>query len=503
MNFLTAKHNPDVLMCLANLSSDEVFTSPKLANDMLDLLPEHIWKDPKSTFLDPGSKTGVFLREIVKRLVKGLEYSFPDLQERVNHICTKQVFGIAITEITSLVSRRSVYCSKLANGEYSICTSFDSAEGNIIFNKVKHTWEFGRCIWCGASQNEYDRPDELESHAYQFIHTRKPKEIFNMTKFTVVIGNPPYQLSDGGNGASAKPIYHKFVQQAIKLNPEYLCMIIPARWYSGGKGLDDFRKEMLEDNRMSQLHDFPDASDCFTGVEIKGGVCYFLWEKNNKSDCHVYSYRNRNVVSDLKRPLLEKGNDTFIRYNEAIEILKKVKSKTEETFDSIVSARKPFGLASNFRSYVKVRDEKHNLKIYAQKDQGYVSKTKIEKNKDWIGMWKIFIPEAIGAGNMERDLIKPIIGQPSTVCSETYIVVGPFIDEKTARNVESYINTKFFHFMLGLKKITHHTTSKTYSFIPLQDFSKSWTDIELYNKYNLTNDEITFIENSVWASSKK
>lgn len=488
-------YNPDVLSCLANLSNDEVFTPPEIVNQMLDMLPQELFQNPDTTFLDPACKTGVFLREIAKRLIKGLEPQFPDLQERIDHIFHKQLFGIAITELTSLLSRRGIYCSKYPNSEFSV-SRFDTAEGNIRYKRIPHTWKDGKCIYCGASQKEYDRGGELETHAYEFIHTITPEKLFDM-KFDVIIGNPPYQLSDGGNGASAKPIYHLFVEQAKKLKPRYLTMIIPARWYAGGKGLDNFRNNMLTDDRLRIIHDFVNASDCFTGVEIKGGVCYFLWDRDYHGDCTIISHSGNKIISTMSRPLLEKNCDTFIRYNDAIQILHKVQALQEKTFDTIVSARKPFGFATDFRNYAKNVDMAHCIKLYAQKDIGYISRSQVEKNVEWIDLWKVYIPEAIGSGNMETDIVKPVLGEPQTACTETYVVVSPTTNKAMAENIISYINTKFFHFLLGLKKITQHTTSKTYSFVPMQDFSQPLTDKILYAKYKLTDDEIDFIESAI------
>ncbi len=486
-------YNPDVLTCLANLSNDEVFTPPQLANQMLDMLPQELFERKETTFLDPCCKSGVFLREIAKRLIKGLEQEIPDLQERLNHIYTKQLFGIAITELTALLSRRSTYCSKFANGKYSVCSDFNGIDGNIWFKRIQHTWENGRCRYCGASQSEYDRDESLETHAYQFIHN--PKELKKM-KFDVIVGNPPYQLSDGGAQASASPLYHLFVQQSKKLNPRYLTMIIPARWYAGGKGLDEFRDEMLHDNRLRVIHDFFDASECFPSVEIKGGVCYFLWDRDNKGLCKVHTHEKGKITSIAERPLLEKDTDIFIRYNEAISILHKVLSKEETSFSSIVSSRKPFGLPTNFVDY-KTTYFDGSVKIYANKNQGYVDLSKIEKNRGLIKKYKLFIPKAIGSGDIRTDRLKPMIAEPNTCCTETYVVIGPFEYLAQTKNAISYIETNFFHFLLGLRKITQDTTAKVYQFVPLQDFNEPWTDEKLYKKYGLNQEEIDFIESMI------
>lgn len=490
-------HNPDVLNCLANLSSDEVFTSPKIVNEMLDMLPQDLFTNPNTKFLEPCCKSGVFLREIAKRLLVGLENKIPNLQDRINHIFKNQLYGIAITRLTSLLTRRSLYCSKTANGKYSISDTFATEDGNIKFDNVKHKFVNHKCEFCGVSDSvdTYTRDDSMETHAYQFIHTYNPQEIFKM-KFDVIIGNPPYQLDDGGAQASATPLYDKFVLQAKKLNPRYLSMIIPSRWFAGGKGLDSFRDEMLHDDRLRVIHDFISSSDCFSGVEIKGGVCYFLWDRDNKGLCDVFTHKE-NSISHSTRKLLEENNDTFIRYNQAISILHKVSHFKELSFSTLVSSRKPFGLATNFSDFNKSGDGSF-IKIYANKTIGYLDKNFIiPRNENCIDKYKLFIPKAIGSGNISEDYIKPIIGYPNSICTETYIMVGPFQDEQECKNVMSYINTKFFHFLMGLKKVTQDATSKVYQFIPVQDFSKSWTDKELYEKYNLNKEEIEFIESMV------
>ena len=506
--FALAGHNPDVLTCIANLSNDEVFTPPELANQMLDTLEqswassnngENIWANKEVTFLDPCTKSGVFLREIVKRLNSGLTGEIPDLTERVNHILTKQVFGIGITQLTSLLARRSLYCSKNAKGKYSIAREFETNEGNIWFERTEHAWVGPKCKFCSVSRETFNRDRDLETHAYAFIHADEIKvrlaEIFggNM-QFDVIIGNPPYQMNDGGGmGTSAIPIYHLFIQQAKMLEPKLLSMVTPSRWFSGGKGLDEFREEMLKDKKLVKIVDFFDSEECFPGVDISGGVSYFLWSHQSSNECEVVSIQ-RGQMSVMKRPLLEVGADSFIRFNEAISIFRKTRDKS---LYEIVSPRKPFGL----RADVQISDKSFSssIKCYSYPKSGYINQSEVSKNINWKDKYKVYISKAYGERGSFPYLVigKPFLGEKSSVCSETYLVVGPFDTKSEAENAVSYLTTKFVRFLILLRKNTQNAAKGVYSFVPVQDFSQRWTDEKLYKKYSITEDEVVFIDSMV------
>lgn len=488
-------YNPDVLNCLANLSNDEVFTPPELANKMLDLLPQELFQNPNTTFLDPFTKSGVFLREIVKRLDKGLEKLIPDRQERIDHILQKQVFGIAITELTSLLARRSLYCSKNASGKYSI-SKFPTSSGNILYKNIRHTWVNGKCKYCGAAQAVYDRGSEAEQYAYMFIHTDNPKQFFPNMKFDVIVGNPPYQMSDGGAQASAIPLYNTFVYNAKKLNPRYLTMIIPSRWFGGGKGLDDFRKEMLNDDRISVIVDYEDANDCFPGVDIAGGICYILWEKDRHGDCRVVNINNGQEVETIRK-LNE--FEIFIRRKEALSIIKKVAVKKEKVMSEVVSSSKPFGL----RTFVRPK-EKGDIILRWQNGEGPYPRKEITVGVEMIDKWKV-ITSYVGydhAGNPGKDGKRKVFGKidilpPGTICNETYLVINCFETQREAMNMVGYMRTLFFRFLVSQLMFSHHLTKNAYQFVPIQDFSHPWTDEMLYKKYGLTDDEIAFIESMI------
>ena len=543
--FSLKNRNPDVLTSIANLSNDEVFTPPSFANQMLDTIAEawaknnkgaSIWEDKNVTFLDPFTKSGVFLREITRRLSKGLEKQIPDVQERVNHILTKQVFGVAITELTALLARRSLYCSKYANGKHSICTEFDTPEGNIWFERTEHTWVGGKekvitvdddgkeievtldgtCKFCGAKQKEYERGLEAESHAYALIHTDDPKAWVKSTfgedmQFDVIVGNPPYQLNDGGGlGGSAMPIYQLFVNQAKLLQPRFVAMVIPARWLSGGRGLDEFRKQTLTDNRLRTIVDFVEAGSVFPGVQVKGGVLYFLWDRDNPGLTRVVTNGVGPAPSDQTRSLLEPGLDYFIRFNEAVNIVRKVAAIENEDFpgdvaipefkrfSNIVSARKPFGLASNFRGSAKPSSE-DSLLLFENGGTSHVLRAELQSGLELVDKWKTFLSFAYGAGEgFPHQIIgKPLLGAPGSVSTETYLAIGPFDSKEQCQNVMGYMSTKFLRFLVMLRKPSQNGTRGVYEGVPLQDFSKLWADEELYAKYKLTDEEVSFIESMI------
>jgi site-specific DNA-methyltransferase (adenine-specific) len=489
MKTLQTNYNPDVLSCLANLSNDEVFTPPNLVNDTLDLLPKELWNNPDVKFLDPVCKSGVFLREIAKRLMTGLEKKIPNKQKRINHIFENQIYGIAITELTALLSRRSIYCSKTANGKYSICVTFNSIQGNIHYKNTEHSWQNGKCFYCGASQEIHDREKVLETHAYNFIHTDKPEKIFNM-KFDVIVGNPPYQLNDGGGtGSSAKPIYNLFIEQAKKLNPRYLIMIIPARWYSGGKGLDEFRSEMLKDKRIRKLIDFADSRDCFPNVDIAGGVCYFLWDRDNKGICEIQTIRKNNIVKSSR--FLDEF-ETFVRDNMAIGIINKIRNKSNSFLDNVVSSRMPFGLASSVRP-----EKKGELDLVTSGGNGKIPIAKVTNGKELIKKWKILLSKASNdhGGQPDKDGKRKIFSRievmpPNTVCTESYLVVGCYESESEALNMSKYLKTKFCRFLVSTILLTQNITKNKFVFVPNLPMNRVWTDESLYKYYNLSIQEI-------------
>jgi hypothetical protein len=328
-------------------------------------------------------------------------------------------------------------------------------------------------------------------------------------KFDVIVGNPPYQESDGGGmGSSALPLYQKFVDVSKKHKPSLISLIIPSRWFTGGRGLDDFRQEMLNDMRIRTINDYLNSKDCFPDVELKGGVCYFLWEEKYNGKTNVLTHENGELISQAKRNLLEKGAETFIRFNEAISILNKVQQQNERSFADFISANDPFGFdvrekEGYKRIKPKFKKESFNdsVKFYYNGWQktgvGFIEKDKIRKNIEFIDSYKVLFTKAWGTGNSSKDWLNPLIVEPDSCCTETYLMVGPFDNKETALNVVSYTQTKFFHFLVSLIKLTQNAMKKVYTFVPNQDFTQTWSDKKLYKKYNLSPEEIEFIESMI------
>ena len=514
VSFSLKGRNPDVLTCIANLSNDEVFTPPEFANRMLDTLAEawaashngaDIWADKTVRFLDPFTKSGVFLREITIRLTRGLADEIQNLDERVDHILSKQIYGIGITQLTSLLARRSVYCSKHADGQHSITKAFDSEAGNIWFERVEHSWGETKCNFCGAPRAIFDRGDGAENYAYAFIHTDDIKtriaELFGANmQFDVIIGNPPYQMKGGAGGTSDSSIYQMFVEQAIKLEPKYLSMVIPSRWLAGGRGLDEFRSDMLNGGHLRNLTDYQNSGEAFPGVQIKGGICYFLWDAEHNGPCDVNRVANGVVHHQPSRILGE--FDVFVRDERALSILRKVLAKNEPSVISMVSGDTPFGIATNFQDWSeKGGGEKIALHLInrTKRSVGFLERSIIRKNIDLIDVWKVLVPEAYGAGETfpHQILGKEIVVAPPSVCTQSYLVVSPFDSEDSAQSFASYYRTRLFRFLVSLRKITQHALRSTYSWVPQQSWDRKWTDEDLYQKYNISLDEIEFVNSMI------
>ncbi|MDD7961397.1 Eco57I restriction-modification methylase domain-containing protein [Microbacterium thalli] len=516
-SFALRGHNPDVLTCIANLSNDEVFTPPELANQMLDTVEQawaesnggaSIWADPDVTFLDPFTKSGVFLREITRRLTDGLASQIPNLEERVNHILTKQVYGIGITKLTALLARRSVYCSKDATGTHSIARSFDRDWGNVWFERTDHTWAGEKCAYCGAQRERFVRDDALESHAYAFIHTtditaRLSRMFGADVQFDVIIGNPPYQMTGAAGGSSDASIYHHFVEQAQRLEPRLLSMVIPSRWMAGGRGLDDFRRQMLTGSHLRSLTDYADSSDAFPGVQIKGGICHFLWDSAFQGAAEVRRLTSEGWIDQSDRDLGE--FDVFVRDARAVAILRKVLSFAERPISEMLSGDTPFGIATNYAGHHPERTQQSDLELHlivgGKRTVRWMPRTAVTKQRDAIDRWKVLLPKAYGAGEATPHQIlgRAIVAGPGSVCSQTYIIAWPFLDQAEAVSFASYYRTRLFRFLVSLRKITQDALRGTYSWVPQLSWDRAWTDEELYERYGITEEEIVFIESQVRA----
>lgn len=538
----------DILETITNVGNDEVFTPKKICSEILNALPKEVWSNPNYKWLNPCTKNGIFEREIALKLNDGLKEIIPDEEVRKKHILQNMIYAIGLTKFTSYVARRTLYYCMDANKKYDgekakdghyvngyaigNGTWFDNNEGNILTPNKDHTFgKDDRCEFCGIrNTSRYVDPLQKEQYAYEFIHYDDPKTGVNnrffkgdrKMKFDIIIGNPPYQLSDGGAQASAIPIYQKFIENAQKLHPRYICMIVPSRWMTGGKGLDTFRKHMLRDRHMLSLCDYPNSKEVFPNNDIKGGVCYFVWDSEYNGKCHVKTMTATKPL-ESERYLDDSGEDIFIRDPRLLKIKNKVFKNLIPTFDEIVSVRKPYGLSAETMNDAK----KFNLpefsstecpggyKVFGldnsyQRTWKYIPKDyPLPKISPCLLKYKVFIAEAYGSGVLGEVPSAPVLSKPGELCTETFLEIGPFDKEKEASNVIQYIKTKFFRCFVSIRKQTQHTTRKIYSFVPKQDFSDSgdinWNldineiDKQLYKKYDLDEDDIKFIEENIEA----
>ena len=488
---------PDILDCLAQLSNDEVPTPPKVAREMLDILPSGVWSASEYRWLDPFCKSGIFLREAAARLLEGLSEWEPNFELRRDHIYRKMLWGTSITEMTGTVSRRSLYCSRDASGPYSV-VQFDAEDGNLPFVPAAHSFTEGRCTVCGAPV-DLERGEGRENYAYSFIHNAYPTKELGDMKFDVIVGNPPYQIDSDGN-TRTMPIYHKFVEQALAMKPRHVLMITPSRWFSGGLGLDEFRARMLADTHMEKIVDFPGLFECFPGVEIKGGVSYFLWSRDHEGECEVVTVRDGVASAPMTRSLAE--FDVLVRANPAVPILRKVRERAEPTLDKQVASRVPFGLQANFR-LLKAATFPGAIKIYGNKFVGYTKRSEITKNPDWVDEWKALIPKASdGHGRVPAIVTpRPLVAAPGEACTDTYLVVGRAQTEGEIANLCVYLSTKFVRFLISLRKVTQDNKPATFAFVPDLPMTHAWTDSELYERYGLVDDEIAYVESQIRAAS--
>lgn len=493
---------PDILECLAQLSSDEVPTPPKLANAMLDLLPPEVWRNPDYRWLDPCSKSGVFLREIAKRLLfDGLVGWESDFEKRREHIFRNMIFGCGITELTGIISRRTVYYSRHAAGEHSV-VKFESDDGNLPFVRAEHDFKKGRCQICGAPE-DLERGEGRENYAYAFIHGAYPTEEMGDMKFDVIVGNPPYQLGSSGGDAPgnfAMPVYQRFVERAIDMDPSYALMITPSRWFAGGRGLDQYRARMLGDSRMRELVDFPDGNDCFPGADISGGVSYFLWDRTHHGDCRITTKLHGKEIDEPEVRALDEW-DTFVRYNTGADIVRKVFAEEPDRplLSDKVSPIQPFSIRTHFKGAETPDGLSRPVAVRGRDGLSYIERDEVPRNVGWVDQWKVLLGRAFGdrGGFPYKITADPIVLGPGSACTETYLVIDRFKTKAGAQRFAAYLATRFVRFLISLRKNTQDLYSERFAFVPDLPMDRTWTDADLYDRYSLTKDEIAFIESQV------
>jgi site-specific DNA-methyltransferase (adenine-specific) len=503
------KRMPDILDAIAALSSDAVPTPPVLARAMLDLLPEVVWSNPDLKWLDPAVKSGSIMREIASRLMVGLADWEPDPHKRAQHILTNMLHGLSITKLHAEMGRRSVYRSKDAISEKAVGRGelFEGSEGNIQFVHADHQFkksrrdlDTGSCEICGAPVG-LERGVDRENYAYAFIHDKSVMERFKAMQFDVIVGNPPYQIGQDDT-TRTKPLYHLFIERAIALDPKYVVMVTPSRWFTGGLGLDEFRARMIGDRRLRTVVDNPKIYDCFPGVKIRGGVNYFLWDRDYSGDCDFSTRVDGTVRSTMRRDL-RGGEGILVRDNRAVNIVEKVLASAGPSIESLVQPRLAFSevFRTNFRGTVS-EDAPDSVPLIHNSGIGHVRLGEVLTRAWLIGRWKVLLPMASSGdtpvdenGNIVDVVLgAPIAVAPGSVCTESYFVVGGFESSAEAENYAKYLATKFVRFLVLQRKATQHVRPEVFRFVPLVDMQRSWTDEDLYAHFGLTQDEINHIE---------
>jgi hypothetical protein len=459
--------------CFLNEQFDlqEVLEEPRLVDQ--GQVTEDVFLNPEARILEMNSKSGLYPLYMAYSLyamkLPGPEDKLPLEQTQAlwQETVEQQIFVLCKTRMAESITRRTL----VGYQDWTVNTTY-----------IPHLLE----------RMEKD-PQRL---AKKLQRTDTWGKEGQPMKFDAIVGNPPYQEMDGGNNASASPVYDLFVREAIGMNPHYVSMIIPARWYSGGKGLDQFRTDMLNDTHLSKIVDFTSSTDLFPTVDIAGGLCYFLWDNSHDGKCAFTNYRN-GVESTATKHLNEHG--TLIRYPMADSIVHKVLAHNEEKLSSMVSSRKPFGLATNVAPF-----EEGDLTLRYNKGTGKYLRSMVNIGVELIDKWKVMISylSAEHAGQpdkngMFRVLSTTEILPPESICTETYLIAGAFDTEVEAINYYNYLRTRFVRFLLSLIAVSQHITRASFDFVPVQDFTGEWTDEKLYKKYELTEDEIAFIESTI------
>ena len=492
------RHLPDILDTLAQLSNDEVPTPPKLARAMLDLLPASVWSARDYVWLDPFCKSGVFLREAASRLIEGLSDQLPDFDQRRDHIYRRMLFGTSITEMTGMISRRSLYYSRDASGPASV-VEFETEVGNLDFVPAAHSWGLDgaatTCAVCKAPRS-LERGESRENYAYSFIHGSYPTPEMSDMKFDVIVGNPPYQIDSDGNSRTM-PIYQLFVEQAIAMNPRHVLMITPSRWFAGGLGLESFRAKMLGDARLSHLVDYPKSKDCFPGVKIRGGVSYFLWTRGHTGGCSIRSIRGGVASPPMIRKL--DAYDVLVRFNEGVGVIEKIRARGGRTLDQRVSSLVPFGIRAKFRDYLPAGSPGTVTLHVRSRKVKFIALESVGNNAAWVPKWKTLLHAAYGEdGDGPYSVIaNPFVAAPNSACTETYLVIGVHDTEQEADNMAAFLRTKLARFLVWLRMNTQHLRKDLFKFVPDLDWTVHWTDTSLTQHFGLTDEELATIDANI------